>query len=294
MVLLENEFLKIQITLDGGSLTSIYDKKREKELLYQKDPRSWQGQDIVIFPFVARLKNGVYKVDGKEYSLKNHGIIRYSKLNVWESSETKAILYLDSTSESLAIYPYNFHFEVKYELFDNKLSISYKIVNTDDKKIFYEFGGHPALKVDGVENEFGFEIKNTILEFPEDINTNRYFLDDSGSYIVNKTMVQVPSELVITKKLIEDAKTIILDASKIDECALKTKGYRYYFDMKDAQVLALWTSPGFGDYFCVEPWWGIPDIINPNPELRDKPLIHSLLPKESEEKGYSITISWDE
>ena len=81
--------------------------------------------------------------------------------------------------------------------------------------------------------------------------------------------------------------------TKIDECILRTKKYRFYFDINDAQVLALWTSPGFGDYLCVEPWWGIPDISNPNPELRDKPLIHSLNPNESEVKGYSITISWD-
>lgn len=294
MVVLENEFLKITITLDGGSLTSIYDKKRNNELLYQKDSRSWQGQDVVIFPFVARLKNSKYKVDGLEYSMKNHGLVRYSKLNVWENTNNKAILYLDSTSESLLQYPFNFHFEVIYELNDNILSIRYKIVNTDNKKIYYEFGGHPAFKVFGCENDYGFEISNTILEFPEDINTNRYFLDETGSYIVNKNMVCIPSELVVTKKLIEDAKTIILDANNILECALKTRGYRLYFNLKEAEVLALWTSPGFGDYLCVEPWWGIPDIINPNPELRDKPLMHSLNPKESEEKGYSITISWDE
>ncbi len=293
MILLENEYLRINITLDGGSMTSIYDKKKNVELLYQKDSRSWQGQDVVIFPFVARLKDGKYKVDGKEYFMKNHGIVRYSRLKVWEKSETKAILYLDSTSETLEVYPYNFHFEIIYELNDNKLSIKYKIVNTDNKKIYYEFGGHPAFKVDGFETEYGYEIKDTILEFPNDINTNRYFLDETGSYIINKNTVLIPSELIITKKLIEDAKTIILDASKMDECALKTRNYRFYFDIKDAQVLALWTSPGFGDYLCVEPWWGIPDILNPNPELRDKPLIHSLNPNESEEKGYSITISWD-
>ena len=33
MVFLENEYLKINITLDGGSLTSIYDKKKNNELL---------------------------------------------------------------------------------------------------------------------------------------------------------------------------------------------------------------------------------------------------------------------
>ena len=79
---IENEFLKVDVTLEGGNLTSIYDKKNNEELLYQKDERSWMGQDVVIFPVVARLKDGSYHVDGKEYFLKNHGVIRYSKLSV--------------------------------------------------------------------------------------------------------------------------------------------------------------------------------------------------------------------
>ncbi|MCR5350077.1 MAG: hypothetical protein K6E20_03695 [Acholeplasmatales bacterium] len=293
MVVLENDVLKININENGGCLSSIFDKIKKEELLYQPDKRSWSGQDVVIFPFVARLKNNSYTVDGKEYSMKNHGIIRYNKLNVWEANETKAILYLDSNSDTLKEYPYNFHFEVIYELNHNKLSIKYKITNTDNKEIYYEFGGHPALKVDGAENDQGFEIKDTILEFENNIVTEKFNLDDSGSYIVNKTKVSIPSEFIITKKIIEDSKTLIFDAKNINKCILKTKGYRFYFDIEDFEILALWTYPGYGDYLCVEPWCGIPDIFNPNKELKAKPLMHKLNPNESEEKGFSITIAYE-
>ena len=30
-------------------------------MLYQPIPNSWQGQDVVIFPFVGRLKDKTYK-----------------------------------------------------------------------------------------------------------------------------------------------------------------------------------------------------------------------------------------
>ncbi|MCR5112891.1 MAG: hypothetical protein K6A63_03015 [Acholeplasmatales bacterium] len=291
MVFLENDLLKIQINLEGGCLHSIYDKARNTELLYQPDGRGWLGQDVVIFPFIARLKNGSYTVNGNEYEMKNHGIVRYSKMSIKEAKPTEAILYLDSSDETLAQYPYKFHFEVKYVLDENTLSVRYKIVNTDDKPIYYEFGGHPAIQVDGHNTEHDFVIENTILEISADTETDRYFLEDSGSYITSKSKVMVPSELVINKKLIEDAKTFIIDARNINECILKTRGYRFFFDIKEAQVLALWTSPGFGDFLCVEPWWGIPDILNPNTELKLKPMIHSLKPEESEEKGYSVSIS---
>ena len=64
MFYLENDHFRIAVSENGGSLTSIYDKKNEAELLYQPDERSWHGQDVVIFPFIARLKNGTYKHSG--------------------------------------------------------------------------------------------------------------------------------------------------------------------------------------------------------------------------------------
>ena len=57
---IENQYLKVGVHLHGGSLASIYDKEKCEELLYQPKPDSWQGQDIAIFPFIARLKDKVY------------------------------------------------------------------------------------------------------------------------------------------------------------------------------------------------------------------------------------------
>lgn len=73
----ENEYISLEINEKGGCLKSIFDKKRNVELLYQPLQDSWQGQDIFIFPFIARLKDGTYTIDDKEYSLKNHGLLRY-------------------------------------------------------------------------------------------------------------------------------------------------------------------------------------------------------------------------
>ena len=65
---IENDFLKVEVTLEGSSLTSIYDKKNDVELLYQKDQRSWMGQDVVIFPIIGGLKDSEYIIDDKVYS----------------------------------------------------------------------------------------------------------------------------------------------------------------------------------------------------------------------------------
>ena len=291
MVEIESEYLKVKISLDGGSMTSIYDKKYKQELLYQVDERSWHGQDVVIFPFVARLKNSSYMVDGTTYSMKNHGLIRYNKLYLVEKKDNSVTLAFDSNEDTLKQYPYRFHFEIKYIVEGYKLSIKYNVTNTDTKDIYYEFGGHPALKVSGSEVDGGFKFEDVKLEFESTFETNKYDLDETGSYITTKTTYKIPREFYVDKKLISNVKTLILDADKINNVLLVEKDYAFKFEISDAQILAVWTDPNYGNYLCVEPWWGIPDIINPNPELKDKPLIHSLHPNESEEKGYSLVVS---
>ena len=76
MYSIENSFLRLIVNENGGAIKALYDKKNNNNLFYEPDCRSWSGTDVVIFPFVARLKNQKYTVNGIEYSLKNHGVAR--------------------------------------------------------------------------------------------------------------------------------------------------------------------------------------------------------------------------
>ncbi len=290
MVEIKNDYYCVKINIHGGALDSIIDLNNNKNLMYGKDERSWNGTDVVIFPFIARLKDSMYMVDNKEYYFKNHGLLRYTDLFIKEKKDDEVTLGFDSNSYSLELYPYLFSFEINYKLTKNKLNITYKITNKDNKKIYYEFGGHPALKVSGHDNDKEFVIEDTKLLFDKDINTTRYNLNDDGSLITNTESYFIPKELNISKDLITKYKTIIVDAKDINNVTLVTNNHKYIFDIKEANVLALWTMEGYGDYLCVEPWWGIPDYINPNRELKDKPLMRSLNVGESEVSGYSIEI----
>lgn len=290
MPIIENEYLKIAVKLNGGSLTSIYDKKNNKELLYQPDGKSWNGQDVVIFPFIARLKDGCYKYQDETYSMKNHGLIRYNTLRLIDATSTTLTLSFIYNDETLKQYPYKFYFEVKYILNLNELIISYKIQNIDNKTIYYEFGGHPAIKASGVIDNDSFEYTNTSLEFVYDLDVKRYILNDEGSYIIGCEDTKLPMIIDVNKKMITDHKTLIYDANNIDNIILKTNGFKFDFNISEAEILAIWTMEGMGDYICIEPWWGIPDYINPNLEFKDKPLMHSLNPGCTETKKYSIKI----
>ena len=50
---LENEFLKLAIDTHGAELSSIFNKKENKEMLWQGNPEFWGRKSPVLFPLVG-------------------------------------------------------------------------------------------------------------------------------------------------------------------------------------------------------------------------------------------------
>ena len=291
MYTIENEFLRIMVDEIGGAMSSIYDKVNNTSLMYSKDDRSWGGTDVVIFPVIAALKDKKYLFDGKEYYLKNHGIIRYERLSLKEQKSNKLILEFNSNQKTLALYPFEFHFEVIYELNVNKLNISYLVRNDSKNKMYFSVGGHPAIKTSGFENSEGFEFENTKLMFNDSIKTKKFILNEAGNLIIGCEDVVLKKEINLNKKMITESKTLIYDAKDIKNVTLQTNGYSFNFDISKALVLAIWTWPGYGDYVCVEPWWGIPDYAMCDQKLENKPYIQCINEDSVFSTGYSIIIN---
>lgn len=105
---IQNKELSITVNPNGGALSSIYDLRKNKELLYQPIQNSWQGQDVIIFPFVARLKDGNYQYKGKTYERKNHGLIRYRKGIETKINDQELKVEFHSDEETKKRYPFDF------------------------------------------------------------------------------------------------------------------------------------------------------------------------------------------
>lgn len=290
MLKIENQNLRIELNELGGCLKSIYDKKNKEELLYQPNGESWAGQDIVIFPIIGALKNHTYLVQGKEYKLKNHGIIRYETVKVKSVSETSIELYYEYNEESLKIYPYKFRLVINYSLSDWLLNISYRVINKDDKNIYFSIGGHPALKASGkyINNHFDFE--DTYCVFEGTIFT-QYLLNNTGDQIIGEKNINLSGEYLLDKTVIEENKTLIYDAKDLKKVRLYTNDYEYIFNVEESPVLAIWSMKNTGNFICIEPWWGLPDYDKPILELKDKKHIISLNKGNEYLTSYSIEIN---
>ena len=275
---IENKYLKVEVTLNGGSLTSIFNKVINEEMLYEKDERSWMGQDVVIFPVIGSLKDRECIVDNKVYSMKNHGLIRYTTLEVISHSDTEIVLGTKYNEDTLNQYPYKYNFEMCYRLNDKELTFEYRVYNLDDKNMYFNVGGHPALIVDGHETDKSFVYDDVKLVFDKEYTVDQFVLNEVGSLISHKEPITLPLELNLTKDIIEEAKTIIYDVTNINEVTLVNKDKKFIFDIAKSNVLAIWTMPGFGNYICIEPWWGVPDFESTTKKLEEKELIQVLEP----------------
>ena len=137
----------------GGEIYSFTDKQTGLQYMWQGDNDNWGGKNPSLFPIIGNTYTKDYQIDGKTYAMKNHGLIRYATLHCKKDDSKEVIMELDSSEETLAQYPFPFHYEIAYTLKDNKLTITYHITNTGEKEMPFTFGLHPGFNCPLCEGE---------------------------------------------------------------------------------------------------------------------------------------------
>lgn len=143
---LENEYIRIAVSEAGAELKSLYGKEEQQEYLWQGDPAIWEEQAPNLFPYIARLTDGSYTYQGKQYHMEIHGIAKYKKLQV-VSEKDELVLELRADEETKACYPFDFVFRIHYRLMERTLCITYEVENQDQKKMYFGVGGHPGFQI---------------------------------------------------------------------------------------------------------------------------------------------------
>jgi len=287
--ILENEYLRIAVKDEGGSLTSIFDKKNNKECLYQPLANSWQGQDIFIFPFIARLKDGYYLHNEQKYELKNHGLIRYMKGEIIKENNQIKIIF-KSDEETLKRYPFNFEAIINYSLKENEVVINYEIQNINEVEMPFELGAHPAFMIPGKIDNNPFILDGNSIEFDSKNNLIQMKLDDTGCFIVDEINYS-KKKIDLSKDLFKKENTLILKSKNVKKFKLnKIDGSSLTLKKGEAPFIAVWSDKEFGNYVCIEPWFGVPDFMNPIREISNKKYMEKIKPNSKFEYSYSIKI----
>ncbi len=255
---IENDVIKIAVETLGAELMSLYSKKTNTEYLWQGNPAYWSGRAYNLFPVIGRRYNGVYTYDGKEYTIRAHGVARYNEFILEEQTNDKLVFLLKDNESTRAEYPFAFEFRAIYEIIGSRLNVRYEAKNLCDSVMPCSFGGHPGINVPFGKGCF----EDYYLEFSEKTDVKRQLLTDSIRYMANKT---VPYPLTDGVKLplrhdLFDYDAVILEDTSRCVSVKSTKDSRYVtMEYPDYKYIGFWhIDHTDAPYVCLEPWGSLP------------------------------------
>ncbi|EAA0193163.1 aldose 1-epimerase family protein [Listeria monocytogenes] len=289
MIKLENEVLLVEMKTAGAELTRIFHKDTGLEYLWNADSKFWGRHSPVLFPTVGRLVEDTYLVDGKPYHLGQHGFARDRDFQVIEQTEKSVRFELDADEDSLAVYPYKFKLSIIYTIEKNTVAVSYEVENTDNKRIYFSIGAHPAFNLPLTD---GTTFEDYYLDFGTEENLETLCLEGPYRSGEIKKVVDKPAQYLPLSYDLFKNDALIFEALKQKEMTIKSDKTPHFVKVSfpEFPFVGVWTAKPGTPFLCIEPWYGIADGAGESVELRDKAGIEHLEPEAVFASKYEITV----
>ncbi|MBL7762310.1 MAG: aldose 1-epimerase family protein [Chitinophagaceae bacterium] len=288
MPVISNEILEVNIIKRGAELKSIVSKSTGLEYMWNADPAFWAKTSPVLFPIVGTLKNDTYYYEGKAYKLGRHGFAREKEFTVTAQTAASVTFTLVTDESTLKNYPFHFRFDITYEVINNTLSVTYKVLNTGNTKLLFSVGGHPAFKVPFVE---GTEYTDYYLQFEKKETTGRWPISKDGLIETKPvSLLENTDRIPLSKELfLQDA--LVFKNLKSSKVSLKSSATSHglLFDYTGFPFLGIWAAKN-ADFVCIEPWCGIADSVSTDQQLKNKEGINKLDAGDAFERSWSVSL----
>ncbi|GAB3693112.1 aldose 1-epimerase family protein [Spirosoma flavus] len=294
MTTLENDFLHVSIRSKGAELTSIVHKPSGIEHLWQADPTIWNWHAPNLFPVVGGCLNNQVLIDGKTYPMERHGFARQSEFEVTESTKNHAVFSLRSSEAIREHFPYEFEFQIMYELNANNLSVTYRVVNQDEKTLYFSVGAHPAFTVPFSTDE---TYEDYFLQFEQTEPLKTHMLSDSGFFtgetkeVITERSATSGSQLQLTKHLF-DQDALVFKGLNSRSVAIRSNKHSHSVTVRfpEFPYLGLWAKPG-APFVCIEPWLGCADSEGDLKPIEQKEAIQHVAAGKIYEASFSIELT---
>lgn len=260
------------------------------EYLWQGDPRYWSDRAINLFPFVGRLTNDGYRLNGQEYPMGIHGFAYRTDFTAIRHTQDQLVLELTDDSNTQTQYPFSFSFRVSYALKEDTVAVTYTVQNLSDKTMPFGIGGHPGFNVPLVSGEC---FEDYILEFSQVCQPDRVGFSPAV-YLSGRDELYP----------LEDGKRIHLCHDLFDEDAVILKnmdrqvtllsgvsGRGVCVTFPELPYLGIWHCPKTdAPYVCIEPWSSLPSRQGVTEELSCKSDLIHLAPGKTYEVTWTIRV----
>lgn len=138
----------------GGMVTRF--RVGETNVLYMDaetlhDPmQNVRGGIPVLFPIAGKLRDDQYQLDGRSFTMKQHGFARGMPWAIADQSiagGARMTLELTSTPGTRIYFPFDFKLAFTYSLADGRLTITQRFTNTGEGEMPIHPGLHPYFQV---------------------------------------------------------------------------------------------------------------------------------------------------
>ena len=279
--IIKNSVLTAEIKHFGAELISLK-TNLNKEYIWEGNPDFWGKHSPILFPIVGTLKNNSFHHNGMEYHLSRHGFARDMEFELTDATENSATFSIQSSDETLKVYPFEFELQLIYTLDKNNLFIAYKVINKGKSTMPFAIGAHPAF---ALPNQF----ENYAIAFEKEEPLEYYLLEDDLISNNTKQLEVHNKQIPLTYDLFENDALIFKTLQSDSLTILENENPILRVHFKDFPSLGIWTKMN-APFLCIEPWFGYSDTNENSGNLLEKEGIQILKADETFHSKFSIEI----
>ena len=277
------------ISLHGAELQSL--KCNGREYLWHGDPAFWGRRSPILFPMVGKVYGNVFRVDGKEYPMGQHGFARDSEF----AFDGERYVLSDCPLEK---YPYKFELSVQYKADGNRFYACWEVLNSDNKDIHFQIGTHPALMLPDYHETDPIHGYLQCFDGNGDVVKQPMLSHGLDGGFLTELSAPIPMPVNEDGLLPITGETFAIDTFMLEDGQVKSvmlldKNKQPYLKVGSDQTEAfgLWAphKPGC-PFVCLEPWCGITDPVGFTGDLSARNLNHRLSPGQKFNFTYWIEI----
>ena len=262
----------------GAELWSLTDADG-RQLMTDADPQWWTGHAPLLFPFVGRSRGDVYRLDGREYPMPQHGFARRKPFVPVEQTDASLLLRLEADDETRVAYPFDFRLDMGFAIEGATLRMTATVANRGEAPMPFSFGYHPAF---AWPLPYGGDVEDHRVTFenPEPAAIRKVG-DEPGLIAREPFSSPVDGNTLAPTYAMFEGDALIWDDLKSRSLTWGVPGQPHLkIDFPDTPWLGLWQKPG-AHYLCVEPWAGMADPVGFDGDVWDKQGIMTLLPGDA-------------
>lgn len=258
---IKNGNLSAEIKHFGAELISLK-TNQNKEYIWEGNPEFWGKHSPILFPIVGTLKDNSFHYNGMEYHLSRHGFARDMEFELIDVTQNSATFSIQSSEETLKIYPFEFELQLIYTLEENNLSIAYKVINKGKSTMPFSIGAHPAF---ALPNHF----ENYAIAFEKEESLEYYLLENDLISNQTKKLEVQNKQIPLNYELFKNDALIFKALKSKSLTILENKNPILRVHFEDFPSLGIWTKMN-APFLCIEPWFGYSDTNENSGNLFEK------------------------